>query len=144
MDIFPHTTESGTLDGIGSIGLQFLVITGHDTPVSIPDGAFHCSLHVVSINMSFAVFYKIIIVHSLPSITSIMHSNILIAVLNIAFSTVQADDAHKPPTKEQLAEAYPSSEPGTNNYFPTSLFGFEYVAPISSSILFADFDPTIC
>jgi hypothetical protein len=144
MNIFPHTTEIGTLDGIGSIGLQFLAITGHDTTISIPDGAFHCSPHYVSINMSFAVFYKIIILHSLPSITSIMHSSILIAVLTIAFSTVRADDAPKPLTKEQLAEAYPPSEPGTNNYFPTSLFGFEYVTPVSSSILFADFDLTMC
>jgi hypothetical protein len=57
-----------------------------------------------------------------------MHFNNLLAALTIAFSTVLADGTPAPLTKEQLAEAYPPSEPSISNYYPTSLFGFEYVS----------------
>ena len=56
-----------------------------------------------------------------------MHFNYLLAMLTIAFSTVSADETPAPLTEEQLAEAYPPSEADINNYYPTSLFGFEYV-----------------
>ncbi|KAI9765507.1 MAG: hypothetical protein M1840_007333 [Geoglossum simile] len=54
-----------------------------------------------------------------------MYHRAILAVLAAVFPVAWGDVSPAPLTAEQVAGAYPPSVPGADNWFPTSLFGFE-------------------